>query len=479
MPIGPYQDFDDCVSQNTDKEDPNAYCAAIQRQVESEKDGWQDSQPWYNDRIIETIISAEVVDKQNELIPTEEIEAVLPHFVKYNGLYTWQHTDLPIGRAIGWRMKDGKPEIRVGIHDGEETNDPRMDDVWESIKELGLDGSSSIKGAAAQSDINCKEGKCYTEVSGLCLNAVGYVEDHPANPEAKVTAINQQAKAWNYASADGVDITGLNITFAKSEPTTWPTMKMSLIAKQDDGTEATVVPAESVEASDVPKMTFLHKLDLAIDSCSWCQREIERMVRHEDIDEGLAKEMVRLRLYKMFTVIAGTTQPDKSEDDTMSEEEKTTEKQDEMPAEEPAEETPSEGEFATKESVEALAVHQDQTDEELKQLAMAVTELREGTQDAAEEAAVQAEEVVQEIDEKPDAVEVIAGLQDGSLMAVMVDGQLVLQKATPKKSVAPGAGEQDISKGEPAYDPEELKNLTPDTVDGFMDANFGGRRRKP
>ena len=35
MPFGPYEDFDDCVAQNADKDDPGAYCAAIKEATES------------------------------------------------------------------------------------------------------------------------------------------------------------------------------------------------------------------------------------------------------------------------------------------------------------------------------------------------------------------------------------------------------------------------------------------------------------
>ena len=34
MPFGDYEDFDACVAANSDKDDPDAYCAAIKRQVE-------------------------------------------------------------------------------------------------------------------------------------------------------------------------------------------------------------------------------------------------------------------------------------------------------------------------------------------------------------------------------------------------------------------------------------------------------------
>ncbi len=37
-PFADYDDFDDCVSQNQDKNDPEAYCAAIKRKVEQSKD---------------------------------------------------------------------------------------------------------------------------------------------------------------------------------------------------------------------------------------------------------------------------------------------------------------------------------------------------------------------------------------------------------------------------------------------------------
>lgn len=37
MPFADYTDFDDCVSKNSDKENPEAYCAAIQKQAETKK----------------------------------------------------------------------------------------------------------------------------------------------------------------------------------------------------------------------------------------------------------------------------------------------------------------------------------------------------------------------------------------------------------------------------------------------------------
>jgi len=36
-PFADYTDFDDCVSKNSDKGDPEAYCAVVKRKVEGEK----------------------------------------------------------------------------------------------------------------------------------------------------------------------------------------------------------------------------------------------------------------------------------------------------------------------------------------------------------------------------------------------------------------------------------------------------------
>lgn len=36
MPFGDYEDFDDCVRKNQDKEDPEAYCAAIKKAIEGQ-----------------------------------------------------------------------------------------------------------------------------------------------------------------------------------------------------------------------------------------------------------------------------------------------------------------------------------------------------------------------------------------------------------------------------------------------------------
>lgn len=42
MPFAGYQDFADCVRQNQDKDDPEAYCAFIERQAKADEERFTD-----------------------------------------------------------------------------------------------------------------------------------------------------------------------------------------------------------------------------------------------------------------------------------------------------------------------------------------------------------------------------------------------------------------------------------------------------
>lgn len=36
MPFGPYEDHADCVADNQDKDDPDAYCAELERKINAQ-----------------------------------------------------------------------------------------------------------------------------------------------------------------------------------------------------------------------------------------------------------------------------------------------------------------------------------------------------------------------------------------------------------------------------------------------------------
>ena len=145
---------------------------------------------WYNERIMETFISAPVIDKQNDLIPTQTMEEAMDFFMKY-GVYSFQHEEQPIGLPLAWKTENGKVKIKVGIHSGLEMHDY----AWKQIKMYGTEGTSSIRGEATDQEKVCEGDKCHNKINELGLWSVSWVEDHPANPEAKVTEVNAMAKS--------------------------------------------------------------------------------------------------------------------------------------------------------------------------------------------------------------------------------------------------------------------------------------------
>ena len=148
--------------------------------------GWKVYRPeWYNDRVMETYISAPVVDKQNDMIPTETIKEAMDFYMRY-GVYSYRHEEMPIGLPLAYKIKDGKVKIRVGIH-----NKIKMHDkVWKEIGDYGPSGASSIRGEATEQEKVCiSEDDCHNRINELSLWSISWVGDNPANPEAKVTDV--------------------------------------------------------------------------------------------------------------------------------------------------------------------------------------------------------------------------------------------------------------------------------------------------
>ena len=147
---------------------------------------WQNYRNWYNDRVMETYISAPIIDKQGDLIPTETLKEAMEFYMKY-GIYAYKHDEIPIGVPLAYKIDDGKIKIKVGIHNKLEMHDK----VWQEIKEFGKRGASSIRGEATDQRKICPDGEssCYTKIAKLGLWSVSWVGDNPANPDAKVDSV--------------------------------------------------------------------------------------------------------------------------------------------------------------------------------------------------------------------------------------------------------------------------------------------------
>lgn len=147
---------------------------------------WQNYRNWYNDRVMETYISAPIIDKQGDLIPTETLKEAMEFYMKY-GIYAYKHDEIPIGVPLAYKIDDGKIKIKVGIHNKLEMHDK----VWQEIKQFGNRGASSIRGEATDQRKICPDGEssCYTKIAKLGLWSVSWVGDNPANPDAKVDSV--------------------------------------------------------------------------------------------------------------------------------------------------------------------------------------------------------------------------------------------------------------------------------------------------
>ena len=170
---------------------------------ENENDtGWIVYRPeWYNDRIMETYISAPIIDKQNDKIPTDTIKESMDFYMKY-GVYSYRHEEQPIGLPLAYKIKDGKVKVRVGIHDKLSMHNK----VWKEIQEFGSTGASSIRGEAMDQEKVCDEDSCHNQINELDLWSVSWVGDNPANPEATVRQVAMaKAKSTVQVTLDEVE----------------------------------------------------------------------------------------------------------------------------------------------------------------------------------------------------------------------------------------------------------------------------------
>ena len=135
---------------------------------------------------METYISAPIVDKQGDMVPTNTIKEAMDFYMRY-GVYSYRHEEMPIGLPLAYKVKEGKVKIKIGIHNKIAMHDK----VWGEIRDYGPSGASSIRGEATDQEKVCySENDCHNRINELSLWSVSWVGDNPANPEAKVTDVS-------------------------------------------------------------------------------------------------------------------------------------------------------------------------------------------------------------------------------------------------------------------------------------------------
>ena len=153
--------------------------------------GWQNEKEWYNDRIFETFITQEVVDKQGDKISIEAFKEIMPWFMKFGAIH-YKHSSVILGEPVAWKVDGDKIKLKIGVH----KKFPVHDDIWKEIKNYGQFGTASIGGESIINDLKCDSEKCWNDITKLGLWDVSWVGANPANPGAKVDKVNMMAKEW-------------------------------------------------------------------------------------------------------------------------------------------------------------------------------------------------------------------------------------------------------------------------------------------
>jgi len=152
---------------------------------------WQNEKGWYNDRIYESYITQDIVDKQGDKISIDAFKEVMPWFMKF-GVIHYKHSSVILGEPIAWKVDGDKIKLKVGVH----KKFPVHDDIWKEIKDYGEFGTASIGGQSIISDLKCNSEKCWNDITKLGLWDVSWVGANPANPGAQVDTVNMMAKQW-------------------------------------------------------------------------------------------------------------------------------------------------------------------------------------------------------------------------------------------------------------------------------------------
>jgi|TARA_Y100001970_G_C14136731_1_gene804697 hypothetical protein len=251
---------------------------------------------WYNDRIMETYINAPIIDKQNDLIPTNVLEDSMDFYMKY-GVYSYQHEEIPIGLPLAYKIDDGKIKVKYGIHNQLEMHD----NVWKEIKDFGTKGASSIRGETLSQDMVCPEGadSCFNKINDLGLWSVSWVGDNPANVEATVTDVAM-------AKADK----GLNFINESN--------KIAVMAKKDADCECTTEKAEETEVVEEPEVKS-EEVSVEVIEPEELPDVVDEEEVKEDEPEELTLEMLAEEMKAMRAKLDEMT-PEEEKEDEMEEE---------------------------------------------------------------------------------------------------------------------------------------------------------------
>ena len=229
MPFAGYKNFDDCVLRNRDKGNPKAYCGKIMHMIEdglSDRTSENDSVPLFSakiidkeNRIVEAWGSVEVVDKEGQLVPIQELVNIMPKLMDRDAPIFYRHMrkgGTHVGKIISWRediwrAKDNptiakmwdlppdfeRPGIKITFRIF--NHYPIDDECWEGILSGALPAVSF--GGKTNNLITAMSRDGTGRIAGIATDLNGYewaVIPKPMNPFAYITRIGDKEVHYNY-----------------------------------------------------------------------------------------------------------------------------------------------------------------------------------------------------------------------------------------------------------------------------------------
>ena len=142
--------------------------------------------------------SAEVIDRQGDIVETQAFQRTMDLFMQLGSSIIDQHSNRKVGQYINYEFKnktctDGTEKPGVYMEGIIYTGQRIHDEVWEKIKSGEYSGLS-IGADPLKSEQECDVKTCWNAIKNIDLFEISVVEI-PANQEALIEEINHIAKS--------------------------------------------------------------------------------------------------------------------------------------------------------------------------------------------------------------------------------------------------------------------------------------------
>jgi len=223
-------------------------------------------------RIVQGYGSVEVLDRQNELIPIDEIRKFMRTYIKRGAPLMYNHTNQSVGKLIDYEIveKNNKPAIliKAEVYD----DYPEDDDIWDKVNSNIITGFS-IGGGRPERKVT-KEGAVLYNTPVWEFSLV----ERPANQMSTITA-------HSVAKSDNSETLFVPLSKACDEQ-----IKPEVKDKKINEVETMVVKEEAPKEETPTLESRVDVLEKALVKIQKADEEVKEAPKEEDKKEEVAKE---------------------------------------------------------------------------------------------------------------------------------------------------------------------------------------------